>query len=264
MNNGDQQGLRTPSPRWISSLLLYVWVSARRWSRRCSQNYCRPFLRAVRFFTWRHQLHYIMWNTFFPTRSVINKPPSSQERHHRDRRHALTPTYNNCAETHLGGGVMSPFVYPTFPIAQAHDPTVIGSVALRTGPQRFCPHCSDRCHALMLTCQNSPLWQCCERCNSVLSSFWPPWLARTWSFEQLNSVVIMWHVLIEMSRKLAANKYTSSLALWTMLEYELVDGSGVCPGIQKVRVEPTTRCAVATSYPSGREKLCHVMCDVIN
>jgi len=30
------------------------------------------------------------------------------------------------------------------------------------------------------------------------------------------------------------------------LEYELVDANEVCPGIQKVRVEPTTRSAVAT------------------
>ena len=40
--------------------------------------------------------------------------------------------YNNCAETHLGGGVInkSPFVSLSA-IARAHDPTVIGSVALR-------------------------------------------------------------------------------------------------------------------------------------
>ena len=49
-----------------------------------------------------------------------------------------------------------------------------GSVALRKGPRRFCPHCSDRYRTLMLTCQNSPLWQRCERCNNVLSSFWLP------------------------------------------------------------------------------------------
>ena len=49
--------------------------------------------------------------------------------------------------------------------------------------------------------------------------------------------------LIETSRKLAAYNYTSSLALWTTLEYELVDANG---GIQKVRVEPATRSAIAT------------------
>jgi len=74
-----------------------------------------------------------------------------------------------------------PFCLPVSAIARAHDPTVIGSVALRKGPRRFCPHrsdrCrSDRCRALMLTCRNSPLWQRCERCNNVLSSSWPPWL----------------------------------------------------------------------------------------
>jgi len=100
----------------------------------------------------------------------------------------VTQTYKNCAETHLGGGVMSPFVSPLSAIARVHDRTVIGSVALRKGPQRFCPHRSDQYRALMLTWRNSPLWQHCEHCNNVLSSFWPPWLART------NSVVITWHV----------------------------------------------------------------------
>jgi len=38
--------------------------------------------------------------------------------------------------------------------------------------------------ALMLACRNSPLWQGCERCSNVLSSFWPPWLTRTSSIEQ--------------------------------------------------------------------------------
>jgi len=56
---------------------------------------------------------------------------------------------------------MSPFVSPLFAIARAHDPTVIGSVALRKGPRRFCLHRSDCCRALMLTCRNSPLWQRC-------------------------------------------------------------------------------------------------------
>jgi len=71
-SNGGQQELRTPSPRWVSSQLLYIWVSAWRRSWRCSQNCCRPFLRAMRLFTLRHQLHYITWNNFFRTRSVIS------------------------------------------------------------------------------------------------------------------------------------------------------------------------------------------------
>ena len=126
--------------------------------------------------------------------------------------------YNNCAE--LGGG--------------AHNPTVIGSVAIRKGPRRFCPHLSDCCHALMLMCWNSPLWQCCGHCNNVLSSFLPSWV------DQSNSVVIMW---IGISLKLAAYNYMSSLALWTTVKYELVDANG---GIQKARLEPATRSAVTT------------------
>jgi len=46
-SNGDQQGLRTQLPRWVSSQLLSACVCARRQSRRCSQNRRRPFLRAV-------------------------------------------------------------------------------------------------------------------------------------------------------------------------------------------------------------------------
>ena len=45
---------------------------------------------------------------------------------------------------------MSPFVFPSAAIARVHDPTVIGSVALRKGPRKFCPHRSDCCRALML------------------------------------------------------------------------------------------------------------------
>jgi len=36
--------------------------------------------------------------------------------------HAVTQTYNNCAETHLDGGVTSPFVSPLSAIARAHNP----------------------------------------------------------------------------------------------------------------------------------------------
>ena len=139
---------------------------------------------------------------------------------------------------------MSPFVSPCSAIVWAHDPTVIGNVARRKGPRRFCPHRSDCCLALMLTCRNLLLWQGCECCNNVLSSFWPPWLAWTWSIEQRGHHVTC--VLIGTSHKLVAYNYTIGLALWTTLEYELVDANGVCPGIQKVRVEPAARSAVAT------------------
>jgi len=98
----------------------------------------------------------------------------------------VTQTYTNCAETHLDGGVMSPFVSPLSAITRAHDPTVIGSAALRKGLWRFFPRRSDWCCVLMLTCRNSPLWQRCECYNNVLSSLWLPWL------DPLTSVVITW------------------------------------------------------------------------
>ena len=136
--------------------------------------------------------------------------------HHSDRYRAVTQVYNNCAATHLGGEDTSIFVFPLSTIARVHDPTVIGSVALRKGPRRFCPHCNDRFHALMLTCQNSPLWHRCEHHNNFLSSFWPPWL------DLLNSMSSRDLCVNWTSHKLAAYNYTSSLALWTTLEYELV------------------------------------------
>ena len=117
--------------------------------------------------------------------------------------------------------------------------SVIGSVALRKGPRRFCPHRSDRCCALMLTCRNSPLRQLCECCNHVLSSSWPPWL------DQFNSVS---------SRDMCVNWNEQPSALndaWVRV--------GECKpslqGIQKVRVEPATRSAVATCYTPGRGKI---------
>jgi len=61
--------------------------------------------------------------------------------------------------------------------------------------------------------------------------------------------------LIGTSHKLAAYNYTSSLAISTTIEYELVNANEVCQDIQKVRLEPATRSAVATCYTPGRGKI---------
>ena len=45
----------------------------------------------------------------------------------------MTQIYNSCAETHLGGGVMSPFASPLSAIARAHDPTVAQTADVRSG-----------------------------------------------------------------------------------------------------------------------------------
>ena len=147
----------------------------------------------------------------------------------------MTQTYSNCAETHLDGGVMSSFVSPLSAIDRAHDPTLIGSVSLRKTPRRFCPHCSDRCHVLMLMCRKSPLWQHCERRNNVLSSFWPQWLDRN---EQRGHHVTC--ALIGTSRKLAAYNYASSLALerrlstswWIQTEVSIRSEQSHLPGVR--------------------------------
>ena len=60
--------------------------------------------------------------------------------HSRDRAIMQWYKHNICAETHLDGGVVSPFVSPLSTIARAHNTTV----ALRKGPWRFCPCRSDR------------------------------------------------------------------------------------------------------------------------
>ena len=157
----------------------------------------------------------------------------------------MTQTYNNCAETNLGGGVMSP-LSPRVRHRSSARSNCHRQYSSPERPTKFCPHHSDCCRALMLTCRNSHLWQRCEHCNNVLSSSWPP------SLDQLNSVS---------SRDMCVNL--------TTLEYELVDANR---GIQKARVEPATRSAVATCYTPGRgkivprnvtllvgEKLCRVM-----
>jgi len=46
-DNGETKGLIPPPPKWVSAQLLYVCVTAWWRSRRCSQNLCSPFLRAV-------------------------------------------------------------------------------------------------------------------------------------------------------------------------------------------------------------------------
>ena len=56
--------------------------------------------------------------------------------------------------------------------------------------------------------------------------------------------------LIGMSHKLAAYSYTGSL--WTRLEYKLVDGNRVYPGIRcQGQSKPATRSVVATCYTPG-------------
>jgi len=109
------------------------------------------------------------------------------------------------------------------------------SVALKKGPWRFCPRHSDRCRALMFTCQNSLLWQRCEHCNNVLPSCWPPLNLINWTAESSCDMYVNWN-----KPQVSCPHFMSSLLLWTMLEYKLVDANGV------FQVEPTTWSAVAT------------------
>jgi len=91
-----------------------------------------------------------------------------------DRYQAVTQTYNNCAETHFGDGVMSPFVSPLSAIARALDPTLVGSVALRKGLRRFWLHHRDRRRTLTQAYNN-----CAEThlCGGDMSAFVFPLIA---------------------------------------------------------------------------------------
>jgi len=57
---------KAPPPRWVSTLLLDIWVCTWGRPRQCSQDLCRPFLQAWKF----HYLHYIMWHKFLCARTV--------------------------------------------------------------------------------------------------------------------------------------------------------------------------------------------------
>ena len=54
---------------------------------------------------------------------------------HHDRYHGLFKMYKFGAETHLGGGGMSTFIFPS--VAYLFEPTFIARTALTKGPQRF-------------------------------------------------------------------------------------------------------------------------------
>ena len=143
-------------------------------------------------------------------------------------------TYTFGAETCLGAGVMSDFVFLSATIVQGLTLTFIGSTALRKGPWRYC---QDFHSALTLKCWNSAWWQSCESRPCLLSS----------CYRSLNSNSYGHHMacaLFGMSHHLTAYDYTGSL--WTRLEHKLVDGNRVCPGIHMVRVKLATRSAVDT------------------
>jgi len=120
---------------------------------------------------------------------------------------------------------MSPFVSLLSAIARVHDPTLIGSVALRK------PH-KDSVHIVVIAVLHWCLRAETHPCDNVVSAVIMFCLrfGRHGSLEldQLNSVDITWRVLIGTSCKLAAYIYTRSLALWTTFEYKLVDANGVC------------------------------------
>ena len=66
--DGTSKALVSPSPRWVSPQLLCGCVTAWWRSRWCSQNLCRPFLRAVRF---DYLFRLFTRHNFLYTRSVI-------------------------------------------------------------------------------------------------------------------------------------------------------------------------------------------------
>ena len=89
--------------------------------------------------------------------------------YHHDRCCTLTQMYNFGAETHLGAGVMSAFVFLLTSTAWAFTLTFSGNTTLRKGPRRFWLHCHECCGILTLRCQNWPWGQGCEHsCNNFV------------------------------------------------------------------------------------------------
>ena len=113
----------------------------------------------------------------------------------------LTETYSFCVETHLGGGVMGAFVFPSTAIAP------LWCTVLRKSPWIFWLHCHDYHRALTLTCQNSPWWQSCECCNNFFVLIQA-------TIAHSTHMIVTWHPLIGTSRKLTVFYWEPSKKTW--------------------------------------------------
>ena len=145
--------------------------------------------------------------------------------------------YNFGAETHLGAKVMSAFVLPSVAIAWALAPTVADSIAPRMAHKD-----SDYTAMFAIVCwclgaETHPGGDIVSA--TIIFSF-------VFLLDAIahSATVATWRVLIGTSHK--TSTYNCMGSLWTRLEYKLVDGNRVWPGIHRVRVGPATRSAVAT------------------
>ena len=118
---------------------------------------------------------------------------------------------------------LSPFVFLLSVIAGAPDPTVVGSIT----------HRKDSVHTGMIVVVHRAKTHHGGEVVSTLRSYPPS------SCCQLDQHGC--HVACALMAV-----YNDTVSLWMRLEYELVDGNRVCPGIHKVRGRPATRSAVDT------------------
>ena len=144
-----------------------------------------------------------------------------------NRHLAPVQTYNNCAETHHGGGVLSPFVFPLSAIAQ---PICHWQHSSQERPMKILTTCHPKTH---------PGFKVVSAAIIFLFSFLPPLL--TW-LEQHGYHVK--YALTGTSRQLATYNYTGSLVPLNDTWVQSVDANKVCPGIHKDRVRSATKSAV--------------------
>ena len=88
---------------------------------------------------------------------------------------ALTQTYNNCAETHLGGGVLSAFVLPLIAIVRSPFRHHICS-GVHAGPQQWCGQtlqCVNEHVATLFSAWKLQIQSVTDLCKSPRSYWYP-------------------------------------------------------------------------------------------
>ena len=95
--------------------------------------------------------------------------------HRRDRYYAMTQMCNFVVETRR-------------PLLERSLRLSLPACTVIRRPHKDSDHSCDRCRSLTLTCQNSPCWRSCERCNNFLSSLWLPLLI--WSTDWWQCVLV--------------------------------------------------------------------------
>jgi len=102
---------------------------------------------------------------------------------------------NFCAETHLGGLVMSAFVFRLTTIARVPRFNFHLQYTLRKGQRRFWLHCYYCWCALTFMCQNSRWWRSCEYCIGFLLAAIAHSTQTAWSLHDMYCKLATWNYM---------------------------------------------------------------------